>query len=421
MEYFAGYGFNKSHSAAYALISYQTAFLKTYYPVEFMAALLTSEKDNTDNVVKYITEAKAMGINVLPPDVNESDMDFTVSEGKIRFGLGAVKQVGGAALDSILEARKKGGFTSLFDFCEQADLRRVNRRVIEALVKCGAFDFLHVHRASLFATIDLAIDRAQQAQKDRESGQMSLFGGLVSEGTGKKRESQDDYMAAEEWPSRKRLALEKDALGFYITGHPLDRYKPELPLYTTATSYNLDQFENKAQVSMCGVAASIREKTLRDGSGKMAFIKLEDQYGQVEVLTFSKVYGQYESLLKDEEILIVTGQLQFEGDEEPKTPKIRAEHFWSIQQAREKHLSQIVIQLDSATITREKIIRLNNILLENKGTVTASILIRFENGNKAYMSLPKDYTVTVTEDLIRILRKNFGEDTILFKSQRGPQ
>src|SRR5262249_19841499 len=233
VEKFAGYGFNRSHSAAYAVVTFQTAYLKRYYPVEFMAALLTCDKDKTENIVKFIAEARAMGIEVLRPDVNESDTDFSVVKREggakaIRFGLGAVKGIGEGAVEAILAARKAGGeFTSLFDFCDRVDLKKVNRRVLEALGKSGAFDGLarcgSATRARLFAGVEKATERAASAQRDRESGQTSLFGAF--EAPAAAAQAEVVYPESEEWAPRQQLGFEKESLGFYITGHPLDRYK----------------------------------------------------------------------------------------------------------------------------------------------------------------------------------------------------
>ncbi|MEC9071122.1 MAG: DNA polymerase III subunit alpha, partial [Myxococcota bacterium] len=217
METFAEYGFNKSHSAAYGLIAYQTGWLKTNYPVEFMAALLTCDGDNTDKVVRFISEARSMGITVLPPSVNASALDFTVDAGRIRFGLGAVKGVGAGAVECIIEAREEDGpFGSLFDFCERVDLRRVNRRVLEALTKCGAFDDFNLPRQGVFTALEKAMERGQAAQRDAEVGQFNLFGEL--ETPEEQKQESDLIDMGEEWSDKLRLAFEKECLGFYVSG-----------------------------------------------------------------------------------------------------------------------------------------------------------------------------------------------------------
>ncbi|MEJ2698325.1 MAG: DNA polymerase III subunit alpha [Desulfuromonadales bacterium] len=233
MEKFAAYGFNKSHSAAYALVAYHTAYLKAHYPVEFMAALLTEDMENTDKVIKNISEVRSMGIEVLPPDINASDRTFTVHDKAIRFGLGAVKGVGSAALESILEVRKENPFSSLHDFCERVDLRKVNKKVVEALVKCGAFDSLGGRRAQFMAVLEEAMEIGQKVQRERQMGQESLFGAeevVSSNGNGYGKLPELD-----EWAENIRLGFEKEALGFYITGHPLARHSAAIKRVTPAT------------------------------------------------------------------------------------------------------------------------------------------------------------------------------------------
>jgi DNA polymerase-3 subunit alpha len=225
MAQFAGYGFNKSHSAAYALLAYHTAYLKTYYPVEFMAALLTSVTGNTDDVVKYINECREMGIAVEPPDINVSHANFTPHGNAIQFGLAAVKNVGHNAIDSIVAGRTKlGHYHSIYEFCENVDLRLLNRRVLESLIKSGAMDKLG-RRAQLMAVIDKAMEHAQKAQRDSESGQHGLFGVFQQE---EEQQRNDKLPDIPDWDEHTRLAAEKEILGFFITGHPLEKYRDKL-------------------------------------------------------------------------------------------------------------------------------------------------------------------------------------------------
>src|SRR5438067_7889922 len=268
MEKFAEYGFNKSHSAAYGLITYQTAWLKTHHPVEFMAALLTSEKDNTDKVVAHIAEARADGITVLPPDVNESDLAFGVgpdpkNPGRflIRFGLGAIRGVGENAIEAILAARNKP-FTGLFDFCGGIDTRKINKKVVEALVTSGAFDFTGKPRKALFECIEAALQQGASAQKDRESGQFGLFGGGAKAADGPPEER---VFGKEEWSERERLALEKQALGFYITGHPLARYAEDVKRFATHTCASLGTARGFEKVAVAGIVQGWRERLTKTG------------------------------------------------------------------------------------------------------------------------------------------------------------
>ncbi|MCK5913724.1 MAG: DNA polymerase III subunit alpha, partial [Desulfuromusa sp.] len=269
MEKFAAYGFNKSHSAAYALIAYQTAYLKAHYPVEFMAALLTEDMENTDKVIKNISEVRALGVVVQPPDINASARSFTVSDGVMRFGLGAVKGVGSAALDSIQLVRKDKPFSSLQDFCERVDLRKVNKKVVEALIKCGAFDTLGGKRAQFYAAFEEAMEIGQRLQKEQESGQDSLFGSkeiLSVAGNG-----YGDLPDVAEWDEKNLLSYEKEALGFYVTGHPLARYSDSMKRFATCEASELSERTDKEQVRVCGIVSGIKELITKKGD-RMAFV-----------------------------------------------------------------------------------------------------------------------------------------------------
>jgi len=264
MAKFAEYGFNKSHSAAYALVSYQTAFLKAHYPVEFMAALLSEDMDNTDKVLKNISDCKEMGIEVLPPDINASEQSFKVLEHSIRFGLGAIKGVGGGAVESILEARQEGPFCDLYDFCERVDLRRVNKRVMEALIKCGAFDSLHKWRAPVMVALDDAVTTGQKFQEERDSAQVSLFGDLpavTKNGNGRRMPEID------EWHDKEKLGFEKEALGFFITGHPLGRYEADMKSRCSCDAAGLADMPDKSEVRVCGIVSSLKEITTKKVTG----------------------------------------------------------------------------------------------------------------------------------------------------------
>src|SRR5947207_5867694 len=268
MEQFAGYGFNKSHSAAYALLAYHTAWLKTHYPVEFMAALLTSQVGSTDSVVKYINECREMGIPVEAPDINVSDAYFTPHENAIRFGLAAVKNVGQNAIDSIVTARKEAGkFDTIFEFCEKVDLRLLNKRVLESLIKAGAMDPLG-KRAQVMAVLDKAIDRAQKTQRDAESGQHGLFG--VFDDAPAEASSNGHLTDLPDWDEHQRLAAEKEVLGFFITGHPLEKYKSKLEDFhalDTEAITSLKQSTGKDEIYAGGVLTGVR--SLKSKRGEM--------------------------------------------------------------------------------------------------------------------------------------------------------
>ncbi len=312
MEQFAGYGFNKSHSAAYAWLAYQTAYLKANYPAYFMAALLTSERANTDKMVQYIGECRELGIRVLPPDVNQSDIYFTVVASDIRFGLAAIKNVGEGAVEAILAVRKATGpFESLFDFCERVDMKAVNRRVVESFIKSGSFDSRDTRRAALFAAIDKSMESGQKHQRDREQGQSSLFGTLSPHEDA--APSVERLPDVPDWGEGERLGHEKESLGFFITGHPLERFKSELTQWATATTASLHTLAEAKDVSVGGIIAALRLIKTRKGD-RMATFVLEDLEGGVESLVFPETYKKVAARLAEDQIVLVKGRAEVQDE-----------------------------------------------------------------------------------------------------------
>ncbi|HXZ18477.1 MAG TPA: OB-fold nucleic acid binding domain-containing protein, partial [Candidatus Acidoferrales bacterium] len=310
MEEFAGYGFNKSHACAYALLAYQTAWLKVHYPVEFFCALLTSETGNTEKMVKYIGEARAAGITVLPPDINSSDMDFTPAGEAIRFGLRAIRNVGETAVRSILEARKTvGAFRSLRQFCEIADVRLLNRRMLESMIRAGAMDSLGARRAQLMAMIDPAIEHAQRIVRERSVGQHGLFGsGAADPAAGSDAEILPEI---EEWPEHERLAREYEMLGFYVSGHPLERYRARLDDLAVCPLGALEDKPNGAEVSIAGIVAAERAMRSRKGQ-RWAILTLQDMTGMAEVLVFPESFARLERTLRKGSTIVVKGKISVE-------------------------------------------------------------------------------------------------------------
>jgi DNA polymerase-3 subunit alpha len=320
IEPFARYGFNKSHSVAYALVAYQTAWLKVHHPRHFMAALMSSETDRTEAVVKFITEAKSMGIDVLPPDVNESNMFFTVVGRNIRFGLGAVKGVGESAVESLLVARQKvGRFSSLLQFCEEVDLRACNKKVLEALVKSGSFDFVGLSRRGLFDQLDATADSAQRSKDEKERGQFSMFGGgspALAPPSGE-RMGEGRVRSLPEWPEDERLRYEKETLGFYITGHPLNRYTDDIRQFATkgVATDTLWKFVDQT-VEIGGIVSQIKKSKIKKGRNEgqmMAKFFLDDQAGSVEVVVFSDLYAKYSRWLENGVAVLVTAMVKDTG------------------------------------------------------------------------------------------------------------
>jgi len=326
MEYFAGYGFNKSHSTAYALLAYQTGYLKANYPAQFMAALLTIESQNTEKLSLYLSECRNLGLTILPPDVNESERRFTVTQKGIRFGLAGVKNVGEGAIHSIVQARTElGSVYSLNRLCEEVDLRLVNKRVLESLVKAGAVDSLlsstpaagvsagnaidtRQGRARLLAAVDIALEYGGRRQRDREHGQHALFGETESEGGANGTVKLPSAPALTEG---QQLAFEKESLGFYLSGHPIDRYRKELGSSGVRSIESLVQSD--PNVSVAGIVSQYRRRQTKKGD-PMAVLTLEDRAGRLEVVVFPEAFRKYGRVLEDDKLLVVTGKL--DKDEE---------------------------------------------------------------------------------------------------------
>jgi DNA polymerase-3 subunit alpha len=326
MEQFAGYGFNKSHSAAYAYLAFVTGYLKAHYPVDFMAALLTSETGNTAKVVKYINECREMGITILPPDVNHSDWSFTPDGPSIRFGLGAVKNLGQSAVEAIGKARQEvGSFQSLHQFCEKVDLGAINRRMIESLIRAGAMDSLEGTRSQKFAAVEGAMEAGQRAWRDRESGQVGLFGeAMAGEAHSVPLPNVPDFT------DKEKLGGEKELLGFWVTGHPLDRYADKVAELATHDSGNLEGLNKGAQVALCGVLTGITRKRNREGK-PWAAMTLEDRNGSVEALVFAGSFERLAPLVVEDQAVVVHGLAL---PEEGGPPKISVQEIVALDNAR---------------------------------------------------------------------------------------
>ena len=313
MAQFAGYGFNKSHSAAYAYLAYITAYLKAHYPVDFMAALLTSETGNTAKVVKYINECRDMGIRVLPPDVNSSDWSFTPDGDAIRFGLGAIKSLGTSAVDSVIKARAGGGrFRSLYDFCERVDLGSLNRRMIESLIKAGAMDSLGPARSQLLGAVESAIESGQKAWRDRLNGQAGLFAAMAGDAA-----PEPPLPNVPEWTLREKLSNEKEVLGFYVTGHPLEEYLDKIKELATHTLDELESLDRGAEVSLCGVLNNVQRRRNKEGK-PWAAMQFEDLAGTLEAVLFTTNYERLMPYLADERPVLVKATVLPEDGAPPK-------------------------------------------------------------------------------------------------------
>ncbi len=409
MAKFAGYGFNKSHSAAYALIAYQTAYLKAHYPAQFMAALLSCDMNNTDKVVLYINECRERGIEVLPPDINASVQDFSVHEDKIRFGLAAVKNVGESALASIVEERETHGrYTSLLDFCNRVDSRRVNNRVIESLIKSGSFDSLVGNRAQLVRLLPKAMDQAKAYQRDRQSGQMSLFAVSPSENAPSMTEI--ILPDIEEWSEREKLRYEKETVGFYITGHPLDTALHEMRTVTDSDISNLVNFNEGQPVRIGGLIRSCKQLKSKRGE-PMAFVTLEDVLETVEVMVFPDTFSSCYQLLNTPDPVIVKGVVQ----KNERGPKIIADQIDLLPAARQNYTESVHARLEAQTVTRSRLEELKQLLFRYHGTCPFSITLHFSGEGEVDIKINKDLTVKPCRELTESVEKIFGYNPLSFK------
>jgi DNA polymerase-3 subunit alpha len=439
LEYFGGYGFNKSHSAAYALITYQTAWLKAHYPVELLCAILTSDKDRIEKVVRTIADARAMGVTVLPPDINESGTDFKVvytrpnGQGRergdplgpqIRFGLGAVRGLGGAALDAVFEARRDGPFRDLFDLAARVDAKRVNKGVFEALVQCGAFDSTlqaqGVSRARAFVSIDVALERSRAASRDREAGQTTLFGLFDAAPTqSAAAPTVGDYVHCEPWDRRELLVRERQALGFYVSGHPLERYlkgEAGLAKLGAAPIAACAAMEDWAHTKIVGMVEGYRERIFKEG-GKAAFFDLEDLTGRVNVKMRAREIELYAHLLAGGEPVLVTGKVSFpqraeDGEDDadaPREPTILMSEVKPLAEAVRADTRSIAIRVRADRTRAADLAGLARVLSAARGSVPVALHVTFEGGAEAVLALGDGWRVDVGDALLSGIERIFGE------------
>jgi len=411
IEYFSGYGFNLSHSAAYAMISYRTAYLKANYPIEFMTALLTSEKDNTDKLVVYIDEAGRMGIKILPPDANQCYAKFTIVPEGIRFGLAAVKNVGQGAIDSIIEARKKDGpFKSLYDFCERIDSRLVNRKVIESLIKCGAFDSFGFRRSQLMAILDQAMEVAGGIQKDRLKGQLSFFDAFENQKAFK--ETFQDIPNIPEWPENQLLSYEKQMLGFYITKHPLARYERLLKNYTTCGTMELMNFHDGDEIYLGGIVNKAKFTITKKTGEKMAIVKLEDLKGIVEILVFPSTFQKVGGLIRDDAIIFVKGRISLREQE----PKLIADDIIPLDDVKKRFTKSINIKIMSAGLEKNTLDTIKGILSNYQGAIPVYLTITTPDERKVDIQTSDDLRVKPDDNLISDLERLLGEGSVTLRA-----
>ncbi|EHS7463946.1 DNA polymerase III subunit alpha [Vibrio cholerae] len=407
VEKFAGYGFNKSHSAAYALVSYQTLWLKTHYPAEFMAAVMTADMDNTEKVVGLVDECKNMGLTVLPPDINSGLYRFNVDDnGAIVYGIGAIKGVGEGPIEAILEARNKGGyFKDLFDFCARIDLKKVNKRVIEKLILAGALDRLGPHRAAMMASVDDAVRAASQHHQAEAFGQADMFGVL----TDAPEEVEQKYTQVPEWPEKVRLEGERETLGLYLTGHPVDEYLKELTKYTSCRLNEAAPTRRDQSLTVAGLVIAARVMTTKRGT-RIGLMTLDDRSGRMEVMLYSEALDRYAEWLEKDKILVVSGQVSF--DDFNGGLKMSAREVMDLGSAREKFARGLSISILQSQIDQQFFERFSHILEPHRaGTVPVNVYYQRPDA-RVRLTLGTEWRVTPSDTLLDELKQLLGHDQV---------
>jgi DNA polymerase III subunit alpha len=407
VEKFAGYGFNKSHSAAYALVSYQTLYLKAHYPAEFMAAVMTADMDNTDKIIGLVDECLRMKIPLLPPDVNKGLYRFNVDEqGAIVYGIGAVKGVGEGPIENLIEAREKGGhFKDLFDFCARIDTKKVNKRVLEKLIKSGAMDRLGPNRATMMATLNDAIKAAGQHHQAEAFGQADMFGVL----TAAPEEVEQAYANIPEWPDKIWLEGERETLGLYLTGHPINAYISELKHYTTWRLKDANPTGRDKVASVAGLVIAARVMTTKRGT-RIGLMTLDDRSGRMEVMLFSDALERYLDLLEKDKIVVVSGQVSF--DDFNGGLKMSAREVLDISEAREKHLRGLAISVTEQQVDEKFFARFSQVLEPHRaGTVPVNVYYQRSNA-RAKLTLGTEWRITPSDQLILDLKLLLGEKQV---------
>ena len=410
VEKFAGYGFNKSHSAAYALVSYQTLWLKTHFPAEFMAAVMTADMDNTDKIVTLVDECQRMGLTIIPPDVNSGQYRFTVNrQGHIVYGIGAVKGVGEGPIEAIIEAREAGGpFRDLFDFCNRVDIKRLNKRVMEKLILAGALDRLGPHRAALTASLEEAMKAAEQKAKDLARGQNDLFGDIFA--------TDDDavlpspcFADVPEWPDKIWLEGERETLGLYLTGHPINQYLPELRHYVSGSLCDLHPTERDKITTAAGLVIAARVLVTKRGN-RMGILTIDDRSGRLDITLFSEALERYENLLVQDKILVVSGQVGF--DDFSGGLKMSARELMDISDARARYARGLRLNLEQKQIDERFFQRFAEIMQPHRAGICPVQVCYRKPGVQAALHLGTEWRVTPTDQLLDDLRMLLGKQNV---------
>lgn len=406
VEKFAGYGFNKSHSAAYALVSYQTLWLKTHYTAEFMAAVLTADMQNTDKVVTLVEECRNLKLDLVLPDVSTSDYTFTVNEdGQVVYGLGAIKGLGEGPIQSITDARKKeGAFTDMFDFCRRVDLRKVNKRAIEALIRAGAMDNLGPDRARMMASIGKAVQQADQQSRNDSAGIVDMFGESLDGTVG---DPFDDVRQVREWSEKRRLKGEKETLGLYLTGHPFDEYEAEVRRFARQPIADLKPA--KAPQRIAGLVVAMR--TMKNKRGQtMAFVTLDDRSARIEATLFSEAWAESRELLQSDEVVVVDGQVSH--DDYSGSLKIRVNEVMDVATARRRFSRGLQVSLQAQQLANGLLEKLDQTLRPHRGEGCPVWIDYQGNGARTRIQLGQGWQVRPNDDLLVDLRYLVGEKAV---------
>ena len=408
IQKFAGYGFNKSHAAAYAVVCYQTAYLKTHYPTEFMASLMTTDMGNTDKIMGYFTECRDLGIKVLGPDVNESQKNFAVVDGAIRFGLAAIKNVGEGAVESVIDIRSEGGpFTSFFDFCRRVDLRKVNKRMLEGLIKAGAFDSTGAKRSQLMTVLDQAVEDGANAQRERDLGQTTIFtASPTGEGT-IGHAALPPLPDMPEWDQAQRLKYERELTGFYITAHPLTRYETTIKALSTTTTSGLAEMSDGKEVKLCGIVTTVKTMLTKKGD-RMAYLTLEDLQGTVEVIAFPDLYKAASPLIAPERVVRLTGTID-RGD---KGTKLRGSKIEPLADIQAQTVKRVLIRLSDRPETKDQLPRLRDVLLRHPGATSVALTVLVNSSIEADTAPLPNVTVTANDHFVADVEEVLGKGAL---------
>jgi DNA polymerase-3 subunit alpha len=411
VEKFAGYGFNKSHSAAYAIVSYQTLWLKVHYPAEFMAAVLTADMQNTDKVVTLIEECRKMKLELVLPDVNTSEFTFTVNDqGKIVYGLGAIKGLGEGPVASIQEMRKQGKFTNFFDFCARVDARKVNKRALEALIRSGALDSIGPSRARLMASIEEAVQRADQNNRNVNAGMDDLFGEVVPD----QNDHEDLYASTQhvrEWSDKDRLNGEKETLGLYLTGHPFDEYETEIRQF--ASTAIVDLKPKKDSQTIAGLVVSFRTMKSKKGD-TMAFLVLDDRSARIEVALFADIYQQSREALRNDAILIIEGEVG--EDRHNGGLKITARKLYDITAARLQNAKGLMLKINASALARGTLQELQDTLSPYRDAESCPVFVQYvRHDAKSLLQMGEGWRVVPADELVQGLKYALGAGNVMLK------